>query len=324
LLRVVAEYKFEESNQLLDRIRNIGVRLQKAQPQELVVGNIVRRVLGLVREVTEVPAAPAASTPSSSTILSPALETPASAAPAQGDFFGFLGAAPVVMEKLSMKDIKDDVLNGIRELIDELDQADEQIASYALDYISGQETILTYTASTTIQKFLLTAAKKRKFTVIYAEGHPNEHHSTFEMIATGRKSSNLENEAGDTKFKPLTAAGVQVIVIPDSAVFAVMPRVTRVLLSSHIIMSNGGVVAAAGARTIALAAHMHRVPVIVVGGIYKLSPLFPYDEDALIGCGDSGKVADYREGRLLENVAVSNPIHDFIQPELIDTVMTNM
>lgn len=300
------------------------MRLYRAQPQELVTGNIVRRVLGLVREVTEATPVPSAHTPTSSMILNAVAETPGTAALVHGGFFQPQDSVQVIMEDLSMKDVKDDVLNGIREMIEELDQADEQIAGYALEYISAQETILTYTSSTTIQKFLLSAAKKRKFTVIYVEGHPNEHGSTFEIIATGRKKSNLEDEANDSRFKPLTTAGVQVIIIPDSAVFAVMPRVTRIFLSSQSIMPNGGFVAASGSRVIAKAAQMHRVPVIAVGGIYKLSPLYPYNDEALAEYGDSGKVADYRDGPLVDGIDVLNPIHDYITPDLVDLVITNM
>jgi translation initiation factor eIF-2B subunit beta len=37
----------------VERIRQVGRRLTSAQPREVVVGNIVRRVLGLVREVVD-------------------------------------------------------------------------------------------------------------------------------------------------------------------------------------------------------------------------------------------------------------------------------
>jgi len=103
-----------------------------------------------------------------------------------------------------------------------------------------------------------------------------------------------------------------------------MPRVTRVFLSSHSIMPNGGFIAASGSRIIAKAAQMHRVPVIAVGGVYKLSPLFPYDEEGLIEYGDSGKVVDYKDGPLVDDIEVLNPIHDYIEPDLVDLVITNM
>lgn len=38
---------------LIERIQQVGRRLTEAQPREMVVGNIVRRVLGLIRDEVE-------------------------------------------------------------------------------------------------------------------------------------------------------------------------------------------------------------------------------------------------------------------------------
>src|SRR5450432_710998 len=50
LLRVVAKFKWTDIGKLLVRIQQVGQRLMEAQPKEMVVGNIVRRVLGMIRE----------------------------------------------------------------------------------------------------------------------------------------------------------------------------------------------------------------------------------------------------------------------------------
>lgn len=50
LLRtVVARGKFSSTQELLDCIRKVGKTLAEAQPMELAIGNIVRRVLYIVR-----------------------------------------------------------------------------------------------------------------------------------------------------------------------------------------------------------------------------------------------------------------------------------
>lgn len=54
-LQILEKSNYKNVSQLLERIRGTGRRLIDAQPRELVVGNVVRRVLGLVREVTEAP-----------------------------------------------------------------------------------------------------------------------------------------------------------------------------------------------------------------------------------------------------------------------------
>src|SRR5271154_236807 len=50
LLRVVAKFRWTDVGKLLVRIQQVGQRLIEAQPKEMVVGNIVRRVLGMIRE----------------------------------------------------------------------------------------------------------------------------------------------------------------------------------------------------------------------------------------------------------------------------------
>ncbi|GKT44941.1 translation initiation factor eIF-2B subunit gamma [Colletotrichum spaethianum] len=50
LLQVVAKAKWTDVDSLLEKVQQIGLRLIAAQPKELVVGNIVRRVLSLIRD----------------------------------------------------------------------------------------------------------------------------------------------------------------------------------------------------------------------------------------------------------------------------------
>jgi len=240
-------------------------------------------------------------------------------------FFGGAAAEDAtVAGPVSMRDVREDVLNGLREMLDEIDQADEQIASYSLEHIHPQETILTYTSSLTIQKFLLAAAKRRKFTVIHVEGYPNFHEDTYDTIINGRPKTDEEHLKSNDRLKALTAAGVTVIIIPDSAVFALMSRVNKVILPTHAVLSDGSFVAQSGSRLIAQAAKAHRVPVIALGAVFKLSPQHPFDKEALVELGDSGKVLDYREGELVENVDVVNPVLDFIPPNLTALFISNM
>jgi translation initiation factor eIF-2B subunit beta len=71
--------------------------------------------------------------------------------------------------------------------------------------------------------------------------------------------------------------GINTTLIPDSAVYALMSRVDKVIFSAHAIMANGGLVTHSGAHMIALAAQAHSVPLIVIGASYKLTPLYPFD-----------------------------------------------
>jgi translation initiation factor eIF-2B subunit beta len=223
----------------------------------------------------------------------------------------------------SKVNLKAEVMEGIKELQAELEDSDEQIAANALDHIHSNEIILTHTASTTVQKFLLAAAKKRKFTVVHAESYPNDHIATHATVLTGKKRDFHDGDAEDY-WKPLTAAGITVVLIPDSHVFAIMSRVNKVILATHTVLANGGLVAAAGAHMIARAAKVHQTPVVVVSGVYKLSPVYPFDVDELVEYGDAGNVVPYQDGEFVENIDVENPLYDYVPADLVDLYITNL
>lgn len=246
------------------------------------------------------------------------------------------------------RDLKPGIIEGLQEILDELSTVDDQIASYSLDHIHSNEIILTHGSSLTVQKFLLKAASKRTFTVIVAEGFPNDHEATHARVLGVDPSSNYldENDAMDEvpqdQFeKTLAQAGINVILIPDAAVYAIMSRVNKVILGTHAVLANGDLLAVAGARTIAKAARDHSTPVVVVTGVYKLSPVYPYDWEALVEVGDPGKVVpwdilgevggdhgdgtndndDWEGGNV---VKVLNPVFDYVPAELVDLYVTNL
>lgn len=406
LLKVVGAAKVKDAAALIERVRAVGRRLVAAQPREMAVGNIVRRVLGLIREVVEDGADSNAAdymdeghhslstTARNDSLSRPGLSShistfsplnhgialpqeqalsqqarasshapvgfdrtdllmrppmlTATTSPQGTSLFGLLstpehgspthtppigGQSPVIkpgqLAKISgipdnKVDVKAEVIDGIKELIDELEVVDDQIAAYALDHIHGNEIILTHTSSQTIQKFLMTAARKRKFTVVFVEAYPNDHESTHDTIMRGHKKQGGDDEEGDERWKPLTDMGITVVMIPDSAIFALMSRVNKVVLAPHSVLANGSLIAAAGAQIIARAAKVHQTPVVVVSGVYKLSPVYPFDTEDLIEYGDPSKVVGFDEGALVENVDVINPIFDYVPAELVDLYITNL
>ncbi|KAJ5587866.1 uncharacterized protein N7459_003631 [Penicillium hispanicum] len=362
LLRgVVSMCRTSDSAKLIERVQSVGRRLMAAQPREMVVGNIVRRVLGLIRDEAEddreaefalseagsesQPHTPRAFDDASLPLDRDTLGLRAdgsdrsSSRPPLTSMFSLLShpepetslpSTPGTQSPSGRvpghgpsKDVRAEVLEGIGEIIDELGQVDDQIAAYALDHIHSNEIILTHTSSTTVQRFLLKAAAKRKFTVIHAESFPNNHETTHATVS-GSTSGDEENLSFESFQKPLIAHGITVILIPDSAVFALMSRVNKVILGTHSVLANGGLIAAAGTRVIARAAKVHQTPVVVVSGVYKLSPVYPFDFDALIEYGDASKVIPYEDGDLVEQIDVQNPLYDYVPAELVDLYITNL
>ncbi|KAH7407852.1 translation initiation factor-like protein eIF-2B subunit beta [Cadophora sp. MPI-SDFR-AT-0126] len=404
LRRVVAKFKWTDIGKLLERIQEVGQRLIAAQPREMVVGNIVRRVLGMIRDEakedraedgsdsasnvgspsrkqsysgsprtdappafsplrfessseSEVPATngdDVFSGKSATTSRPPMLTSHQSYAvlngvPVQQSMFNLLSATPSpnatppgtnsphgkttfnassLSQRIAIttKDLKAEVMGGIDEIIDELDQVDDQIAAYAQEHIHSNEIILTHSSSLSVQKFLLKAAEKRKFTVIIAESYPNDYEATHAAVT--RETNQSGETGGDMsaeKFlKPLSEAGITVILITDAAIFAFMKKVSKVILATHAVIANGGLIAAAGARIIAKAARAHSTPVIVVSGVYKLSPEYPFEFESLIEYGDPGSIVDYDDGELVDKLEVDNPVYDYVPPDLVDLYITNL
>lgn len=61
----------------------------------------------------------------------------------------------------------------------------------------------------------------------------------------------------------LAKANISTTLIPDSAIFAMMARVNKVIIGTQSVMANGGLKADCGTHTLALAAKHYSVPVLV-------------------------------------------------------------
>jgi len=365
----------------------VGKRLIDAAPRELTIGNIVRRVLGLIRDEedetrggegpefsnggSEAGSEPRTSTteppPSTSSLhefaatgeqgASPSPQKPAhrpplltshAVAPALSrpvtSVFSIIShptmrlsgvdspsqrsgtSTPQAAVSATFTDLRAEILNGISEIIDELGEADDQIANYALEHVHPHETIFTYATSLTVQRFLLKAASKRKFTVIHAESYPNNHLKTHALLTGNPEYGEDEDMPVESFQKPLASAGITVIMIPDAAIFALMSRASKVILGAHAVLTNGSFLAAAGSKPVVKAARFHRIPVIVLAATYKLSPQYPYDPQDLIEYGDVGKVIPFQDAEMRKGLAggVRNPIYDFVESDDVDLYVTNL
>ncbi|RQM10923.1 hypothetical protein B5M09_002477 [Aphanomyces astaci] len=294
LLRsILGTVRWTHARQLMDNIRLLGRVLVKAIPQELAIGNVIRRVLFIIREeylnAMKTLSSQTQSQLSLGTILTPGTEA---------DY-----TTPI-------KELKQSVMEGVSELMDEIENLHVSIAEQAMEYIhakyvtswslppfiscSCSEVILTYGMSTSVEEFLKAAAKKRQFKVIVVESAPLLH--------------------GQASAHRLAESGIDTTLIPDSAVFALMARVNKVVIPAVAVVANGGLIAESGIQNIALAAKKFCVPVVCVAGLFKvhldsstsLCPLFPHDVDVLN-----------------ELIDVLNPVNDYVPPEFVTIFITN-
>lgn len=220
---------------------------------------------------------------------------------------------------LPMTALRENLLEAIeQELINELDMSTNTISTQALDYIQTDETILTLGKSKVIESFLKYAANSsisRKFVVVVVSLAP--FYSGHELA------------------KKLIKYKIETIIIPDSAVFAIMSRVNKVILGTHSMMANGGLKAPAGAHSIALAAKHYSVPLIVCCPLYKLTPqyLVSHDSEAFRRFSHLHSTVpepyvskEVKEGEANSSNSVQS-IHsrfDYVPPDLITLFVSNM
>ncbi|KAG0367478.1 hypothetical protein BC939DRAFT_454901 [Gamsiella multidivaricata] len=299
LIVVISKSNWTTCNQLVTIVKSVGQRLVQANPTELAVGNIVRRVLHVIREEFREAESTATHQNQNQSEFHPA---PLTTSSSMYNLLGETGSAPDENVQYPSS-LRSNIIQEIREIKDELENIYDSIKNQASLQIHSNEIIMTIGRSKTVEEFLKMAAVKRKFQVLVAESAPS--YSGQEMA--------LE----------LSKAGIETTVIPDSAVFAVMSRVNKVILGTHAVLANGGLVAISGTHMMAAAAKHHSIPVVVCTGLYKLSPLYPYDEDSFNVLFNPDSVLGFEDGDLIEKVTVTNPYYDYVSPEFVNLFITN-
>ncbi|KAG1395452.1 hypothetical protein G6F58_011926 [Rhizopus delemar] len=331
--------RWRDANVLIGIVTAVGIRLASAQPNELAVGNIVKRVLKVIREVSRGDLSTdgrddrATATPDDSSFdeediedddeeeekeeeeeeeekrKRPELST-------QTSMFRLLTDMSTLTVKEKKREenekrirdtyhLKPLIIQEItEEIIADLDTVYKGIADQALDFIHANEVIMTTGQSRTVQEFLIRAAQKRKFQVIVAETAP-----TYQ---------------GHKMALALSKAGIDTTVIADSTVFAAMPRVNKVVLGAHAVLANGALVSVSGSHLLAAAAKHHSTPVLVCTALYKLSPLFAYDADAFNVTVPPQNVLSFQEGAIIDKVTITNPYYDYVAPEYVSLFIHNL
>ncbi|XP_020894774.1 translation initiation factor eIF-2B subunit beta [Exaiptasia diaphana] len=292
LLRKVVSFSYwKTAGDLMEIVKREGKRLSNAQPTESAVGNMVRRVLKIIREE-----------------YSGSIKGSSDEGDTEESLHKLLMAGGTATSDFSKpsQGLKTTVIDAINELIVELESSADNIATQALEHIHSNEVIMTTGKSRTVEKFLKNAARKRKFNVIVVEGAPFY--------------------KGQELAKSLAESGIETTVITDSAVFAIMSRVNKVIIGTHAVMADGGLRAVNGTHALALAAKHYSVPLVACAAMYKLTPQYvvSYDEDSCNKFAAPHDVLQFSEGHILSKVDVQNPVFDYILPDLVTLFLSNI
>lgn len=310
------------------------------------MGNIVRRILGLIRDeasedrndaTTDSPRPASPPTPTPAEASSPAKPVRPPNVPLAGPFartqsmFNLLSDPSVLLspgsntstpgqlsgastpilntQGTNVSALRNEVIDGIQEIMDEIKQVDEQVQTYADIFIHPGDYILVYQPSRTVQKFLSRAASRRKFTVL--------------LVVDPSSVADVDGQYASL-LKSMTSSGSSVITVLNAGLMAYMSRVDKVILGAQAITAQGGVIVDSGAAAIARAAHERRRTVIVLGGVYKLSPENEVLPEGQVEWGDPSKYVDFSDGSMVSQVKVKNAVSEFLPANQVDTYITNL
>jgi len=297
LIKVLAEESdWATAKELIDKIRSALRRLEEELPTLYVVHNTIRRILRLVRDEYL----------SASSLEHTSATGDGKVAQHQDSLHRLIVNRENSDYGKDVTDLRERVEEIIEELMMEYEGVSEEISKQALQHIHANEIIMTIGRSKTVEKFLKFAAKQRKFQVIVAENAPS--YSGHQLAAN------------------LATAKISTTVIPDSAIFALMARVNKVIIGTSAILKDGGLNAISGSQTVALAAKHYSVPLIVLGATYKLTPKFISASDKL-SCSvlaSPTQVLGDLEGTSKGKVKCVNPILEQVAPGLVTLFISNV
>ncbi|KAI9139994.1 hypothetical protein BKA69DRAFT_1082902 [Paraphysoderma sedebokerense] len=308
---IVSQGKWPNAQALINLLKSVGKRLAEAQPIELAVGNTVRRVLHQIREECD---AIESDQPDEQKEL--VMTRSLSYTSGLVNLMGDTESSTINYTTISSRMSKTLFVEAIHDLMEDMKELHNNIAMHSLQHIHSNEIILTCGKSTTVETFFKYAAKTRQFQVIVVESAPN--YSGRELAVN------------------LSKMGIEVTFIPDSAVFAVMSRVNKVILGTHAVLANGGLISLSGTSVIASAAKYYSVPVVCLTGLYKLTPLYPYDLSIFNTLISPDSIFDYSASSPSSSLSYSqsnvdgditvdiqNPYFDYVPPESITLFLTN-
>lgn len=280
LLRLIREEPWQQAEELLDLVRARGKNLAPLSPS----ANVVRRVLRLIRDEY------------ASAYWGRQVE-------ADRDSLQKLLSArddSVSDYTRPLPGLREQLLDSLDELERELRHSAENVAAQGPEHIQSGDLLLTQGRSRTVEAFLKRAAQnQRTFQVLVAEGGPRCE--------------------GVQLAESLARVGIATTLVPDSAILALMPRVSKVILGTDCVLADGGLQAPCGSHALALAARHCAVPLLVCAPGATLSPQLPCSESAYQQLGSPEPLGpEPRSGALL-----LNPASDCVPPDLVPLLVTS-
>ena len=174
-----------------------------------------------------------------------------------------------------------------------LEKSYSSISQQAKDFICEGDVILTLGYSQAVLNFL--TANNFKSIVLLPERAPDY---------DGYKMAQILKERT-----------VKAIVLPDSAIFAILPKVQKIIVPARFVLANGGIISYSLAAPLALAAKHHSTPFIALYWEMKLTRTMPSPNTSFALLASPTGLASRQPD--LNSPVLLNPSCDYVPPELI-------
>ena len=99
------------------------------------------------------------------------------------------------------------------------------------------------------------------------------------------------------------------------------------IIGAHAIVADGGLKAATGSYTVALAAKHYSVPLVVCAPMYKLTPIYytaAADQENFQKFVSPADILRGMDGKILSRVHAYNPYFEYVPPELVTLFISNI
>ena len=322
LLKDIIQYSIENKlvthhEDLLNLIRNLGKSFISMDQLQFSIGNIVKRILFIIREeVDKLISFRENNSDSKSNLKKLSNVTSLNLLTDYKNIKMMTRKDSKIEEdqekKISVSNIEkispdmmNNILQNIEELISELETTSDIIKEKANEHINDNDIILTANHSDQLEDFFIECSKTKKFKVIVSKSSPKLN--------------------GYIQAKNLIKNGIDATLIEDTGIYSIMPKITKVIIGTRAIVANGGLISYNGIYNLCLFANMFNIPVIVVGGTFKLTPLYVFGHDTynefLSPDVIFGKNVKFNGD--IGNIRFNVPGYDYVPPELITIFITN-
>ncbi|CAF1935297.1 unnamed protein product [Rotaria magnacalcarata] len=319
--KLIGESKWSNASELITLIRSQAHRLNQGQPVDSITFNITRRILKLIRDVSVRIIHGKNEGSDISLTLQAVLNDRAATSTFNDDDNENIeenlqpktqqirtnlpdsSAINNVEGEVSVQRLKPELMDDLNWYSSDIELSVKNLSQQALAHIHANELILTLGYSYTVEQFFKYAASKnRKFHVFILEHAP---------FFTGHKMA-----------VNLSALNIPVTVVTDSAVFAIMARVNKILIGTRSLLANGGLTAKSGTYNLALAAKHYNVPLLVCAPTYKFSPTYlPSFDPVMCNTFPSPENILSYESIYQSSLDIVVPMHDYVPPELVTLII---